>query len=538
MLMQSTVRFWLLLAAMVIPATVLIGQQWSLGLRLASLEVYERDTRVRRAVEGFVTDMLEAYRAQNRDLYERLIASIGLMDLSSGLVPPSFESLAEVRAELGRPPMLFIAEPQGETFALWYYGLDEDGNLLPFEERTLEPIHKAVLTYVHGMIGNAAFRERLWKDTFHESSEDWPRAVVHFFHTPLYLDDPVTPRAYAGFWESVDFAYQAFLLPFLQSERLADRLREEGLDPHIFQVAVATTDGTTLYESPLATTVDSILEVRLAAYGELFKPLTLRLGTIRGLARQARLVVYRQNMLLLALAALWFVVAAFMLARSASRDRGVARMHRDFVGRVSHELKTPVAVMLNAVETIGNPKLQSPEDRERCLEMLRSHVGNLSALLAPQRLDLAEHISASLPQLCESVGLASHRIEFKKLGDTVATVDRNALDLILRNLLDNVVKHAGADPESPVAVSCAGDQASVAVSVRDHGVGLPARERKRVFRRFYRIGEGLRMDTPGHGLGLALVKSLVEAHGGRISVDSAVGSGSAFRVEFPREPTS
>ncbi len=551
--MHSTLRFWLLLAAMVIPATVLIGQQWSLGSRLASLEVYERDSRARRAVDGFVLDMLEAYHAQNRRLHRRLIEPIKHADILYNRVPPSFELLAEVQAELGRPPMLFIARPVGGTFSLQYYALDNEDNLLPFlPERTLEPIHRAVLTYVHGMVDNEAFRTELSANAFYGSSEQWPKAAVHFFHVPLYFDDPVEPRAYAGFWERVDFAFDAFVLPFLRSERLADRLKGEGLDPSVFQVVIGSTDGTTLYESPRAKEVDPIVEVRLSAYGSLFETLTLRLSTIRSLVAPAKPIVRRQNVLLLALAVLWFAVAAFMLVRSAGRDRWVAQMHRDFVGRVSHELKTPVAVMLNAIETLDNPKLQGPDERRRCVEMLRLHVRELSVLLdrmmavcrldtdrtlvAPQAIDLADHLRDSLPRLCDSVGLPWSRVRLDVAEGTNAYVDPTAIDLILRNLLDNVVKHARAEPDSPVEVACSADRKNVRLSVRDHGVGLSAKEGKRIFRRFYRVADGLRMDTAGHGLGLSLVKSLVEAHGGRVSVENAAGEGCVFRVQLPKEP--
>ncbi len=547
------------MTAMVLPGIVLIGQQGLLGQRLTSLAVYERDGRVRRAVDGFIGDCLAAYREQNasihRELFEPLNSQLKLDDP----IPVSFHRLADLRKKLNRPAALFIAQPKSGSFDIRYYALDESDTVKAFQDQTLEPIHGAVLSYLHSMIRGEAFRERLLDQRFYESCEHWPYGVVHFFHEPVYLADPVIPRAYVGMWETVDFATQSFLLPYLRGQHFAEKLRAENLDPQVFRWSIHTLVGDTVFDSAAGQESRPILDVRFAAFGPLFEQLTLRVDTITSRATAAAPAMNKQSVLVLSLATLWFIVAGLLLTRAALRDRWLARMHRDFVGRISHELKTPVAVSLNAVESLRNPKLATPANQATFIDMLYSQLRSLTALLdrlidvsrlsegtipiAPRPMNVADQLRERLPRLCESIGLDASRVSYQSNGatnDTTAEVDSIAFELIMRNLLENAVKYAGASDTNspPIELSCSTEPQSVTVSVRDHGPGIPRGEHRRVFRPFYRVSDGLRMDTPGHGLGLSLVRSLVEAHRGQVTVSNATGGGCQFLIRFPRVPKS
>lgn len=121
--------------------------------------------------------------------------------------------------------------------------------------------------------------------------------------------------------------------------------------------------------------------------------------------------------------------------------------------------------------------------------------------------------------------------------------DGRALQQVLVNLADNAIKHSpqGATitlgleypPPSAVPAGSRSRPDQVLLWVEDHGEGIPAEEQGKIFERFYRRGSELRRETPGVGLGLAIVKYVTEAHGGRISIRSAVGQGSRFTVELP-----
>jgi len=110
-------------------------------------------------------------------------------------------------------------------------------------------------------------------------------------------------------------------------------------------------------------------------------------------------------------------------------------------------------------------------------------------------------------------------------------VDREAIAGSLLNLLQNAYKYSGA--EKQIALRARREDRGVVIEVEDNGVGIPLRERKRVFDRFYRIDNLLTRKSEGSGLGLAIAKRIIEAHGGHISLRSEVGKGSCFAIHLP-----
>ena len=111
-------------------------------------------------------------------------------------------------------------------------------------------------------------------------------------------------------------------------------------------------------------------------------------------------------------------------------------------------------------------------------------------------------------------------------------IDRDAIAQVLMNLLDNAVKYSNGDKSVDVIVSS--DEQSVRIAVRDHGIGIPASEQKKIFDKFYRVGSGLVHNVKGSGLGLAIVAHVVKAHGGRVELLSAPGQGSIFTIVLPK----
>jgi two-component system, OmpR family, phosphate regulon sensor histidine kinase PhoR len=110
-------------------------------------------------------------------------------------------------------------------------------------------------------------------------------------------------------------------------------------------------------------------------------------------------------------------------------------------------------------------------------------------------------------------------------------IDRTAVSQALANLVDNAVKYSGASRR--IEVSAVAENAEVAITVRDFGIGIKKDDIPRLFERFFRAGDELTRTVKGSGLGLTLVKEIIDAHGGRVDVASEPGKGSAFAVRLP-----
>ena len=218
---------------------------------------------------------------------------------------------------------------------------------------------------------------------------------------------------------------------------------------------------------------------------------------------------------------------------------------KDFVANVSHELRTPLTSVRSAVETLQTSARGDPEALDLFLGTIARNAERLHRLIE-DILDLSRLDARQYPVSPEPVALGSivaqvleafrGAVEAKhvRLGaespDTAALVDRRAIVHVLSNLVDNAVKYSPEGAE--VTVQIAAEPTCVRLSVVDTGPGIEARHLPRLFERFYRVDAGRSRDLGGTGLGLAIVKHLVEAQGGSVSVESAVGRGSAFHVRL------
>ncbi len=216
------------------------------------------------------------------------------------------------------------------------------------------------------------------------------------------------------------------------------------------------------------------------------------------------------------------------------------RVRRDFVVAASHELKTPVAAIKSAAETV---LLALEDDPDAVADFSARILDNAVRMgrIVTDLLDLSRLESGSLPmEACDLSDVARQVAE--RFLPSLPTIEVNLesvpmmgnpayLDLACRNLLENAVRHT---PEhGRIRLSVVGDEAEAVLVVEDSGTGIPSDHLPRIFERFYRADEARSKEMGGTGLGLAIVMHVVDLHQGRIEVESTLGRGSTFRVRLP-----
>jgi signal transduction histidine kinase len=241
------------------------------------------------------------------------------------------------------------------------------------------------------------------------------------------------------------------------------------------------------------------------------------------------------------------VVGAVGAIRDLTVVKELERLREQFVAMVAHDLRNPIQTilmqigMLRRIGTIP-AAYQGPFDRiERSAKRLAQMTHDLldaarielsEVRLSRRRVDVGEAVRALVEQAGPSFGERPIAIEVAgEPGD--AWIDPSRFEQILVNLLENAAKYS--PPGSPIEIRVAARDQGIEVAVVDHGMGIAEAEMGRLFDRFYQ-GRRAREAKSGLGLGLYIVHGLIEAHGGRIDVESRVGAGSTFRVWFPSLP--
>jgi len=242
------------------------------------------------------------------------------------------------------------------------------------------------------------------------------------------------------------------------------------------------------------------------------------------------------------------VFGLVLTTRSVSRELELARMKSDFVATVSHEFKSPLTSIRQLAEMLQSGRVPSEERRRQYYDVLLEQSERL-ALLTDNILSLAkiEEGRAELKLeptdvgafLTDVVGSYQERVRHEgfdielKLGDRLPRLelDRAALSQAVTNLVDNAVKYSGDSRK--VTVDAFVEGPSLTIAVRDFGIGIRKADIDRVFERFFRGGDELTRTVKGSGLGLTLVREIVEAHGGKVRVASEPGKGSVFTIRLP-----
>ena len=237
-----------------------------------------------------------------------------------------------------------------------------------------------------------------------------------------------------------------------------------------------------------------------------------------------------------------------LLVRDVSRIRYLETVRQQFVGNLSHEMRTPLAGLDLAAQTLSN-QLPADGDARAFIDRiiqesqrLQAILRNLTQLAALDAAGIeAERAPFSVTELVQELVdryqpravTAGLELRIEPTDRRVdALGDRGKTDQALQNIVDNALKFTQA---GEVVVSTRDDPSRVEISVRDTGSGIPPRDLPRIFERFFKVDRA-RGGQPGSGLGLSIARHLVELQGGTITAESTPGEGTLIRVRLPRAP--
>jgi two-component system phosphate regulon sensor histidine kinase PhoR len=239
--------------------------------------------------------------------------------------------------------------------------------------------------------------------------------------------------------------------------------------------------------------------------------------------------------------------------RDLTPMRRVEEMRADFVANVSHELRTPLAALTGFIETLQGPARDDPKARERFLGIMQAQAWRMARLIddllslsrieqrAHQRPDTPVDLVPIVRQVIDGLQMLSQdrgvAIDLKIPTDPVTVRgDRDELIRLFENLIENALKYGASGKRVDVTIGRAaspGGRAEAQVSVRDYGPGIASEHLPRLTERFYRVDVGESRAQGGTGLGLALVKHILNRHQGRLTIDSKPGEGATFTARLP-----
>jgi signal transduction histidine kinase len=234
--------------------------------------------------------------------------------------------------------------------------------------------------------------------------------------------------------------------------------------------------------------------------------------------------------------------------RATDREARLSQAKSNFVANVSHELKTPLSLLSLFSEILELGRVKDEEKKIEYYRIIRHESLRLNKMI-DNILDFSKieagrktynFAEGNMAEVIENV-LSSYRYQINNAGFEVQTnmqaslppvlIDREAMAQAVSNLLDNAIKYSGKVKQLSITTGTV--RSNLSIEIADHGIGIPRAEQAKIFEKFYRVGNGLVHDVKGSGLGLSLVKHIIEAHKGTISVESDVGKGSRFTILLP-----
>lgn len=252
-----------------------------------------------------------------------------------------------------------------------------------------------------------------------------------------------------------------------------------------------------------------------------------------------------------ALLTLITISAFYLTVRTMLLQRKLSKIKSDFINNMTHEFKTPLATISLAVDALHNEKVQGNKEKSIYFSSIikeenrrmNKHVETIlqAALMEKQEFNLNKsklHIHSIIEHLVDNFSLQL----FDKEGEVVLHLnasndliegDEVHITNLLNNLIDNAVKYSKPDVPPRIVITTTNSAKHLIIQIEDNGIGMSKESVKRIFEKFYRAHTGNLHNVKGFGLGMTYVKDIVDAHNGKIKVDSNYGKGSVFVVDLP-----
>jgi len=317
------------------------------------------------------------------------------------------------------------------------------------------------------------------------------------------------------------------------------RLSERGIYPEFVAVEVVDSLGNIIVANPRMDSVHSDFDVFQMPYGtERYYCYRVFITPLMKQILYEMAGVISTTLILI----VTFAIGFWYLLRTVSKLRTIEEMKDDFVGNMTHELKTPIAIAYSANDALLNYDTSNDPEKKtaylniavRQLKRLGELVENILAMSMERRKTMTlKQEQINLNELASEIAYAQKMrgdkeiaIEVETDGDVVVTADKSHLSNVLNNLIDNAIKYSG----DSVSINIHIDSDSIAVS--DNGIGIPSKSLPFIFDKFYRVPHGNRQDVRGYGIGLYYVKHIIEKMGWSISVNSREGHGTTFTINL------
>jgi two-component system phosphate regulon sensor histidine kinase PhoR len=258
----------------------------------------------------------------------------------------------------------------------------------------------------------------------------------------------------------------------------------------------------------------------------------------------------RQRFMLLGIGTVvaFLLAGTYFAARAIRREAAVSRLQSDFVAAVSHEFRSPLTAMRQLSEILAFGRVSDGTRRQKYYDTLVSETTRLQRLVETllnfgkmeegarqyrfKKIETGELVDGVVAEFQPQLAVAGRRIELRRPPVRCPIeADGEALALAVHNLVDNALKYSPDQPAVSVGWGC--ENGSIAIRVRDRGMGIPADEQRAIFEKFVRGRAAIAGNVKGTGVGLAMVSHIVRAHGGKVRVVSAPGEGSTFTILIP-----